>query len=84
MNRGEYDRYVDEVKYNSNNDGINTISNIIHLYDDTTSFLHISNFTTLVEERPELNKIHDMRSGPVPFFSKGYQRRGRPAMGLMF
>jgi hypothetical protein len=51
VNRGEYDRYVDEVKYNINNDGINTISNINHLYDNDTSFLNISNFTTLVEEK---------------------------------
>ena len=83
VNRGEYDRYVDEVRYQGFLDGINTISNIGYSFDENTSFLNISAFQTPVPEKPELNKVHDIRDGNVPFLRKPQQRR-RGTMGMMF
>jgi hypothetical protein len=84
VNRGEYDRYADEIRYQNNKDGINSLSDITYHYDDSTSFLNINNFQTPIPERPELNKVHDMRSGAVPFLQTPAQRRGRPRMGMFF
>jgi len=84
VNRGEFDRYVDETKYQNNYDGIYTISNISNIYDENTQFLNITNFDTPIAEKPELTKVHDMREGAVPFLRQGSQRRGRPRMGMNF
>ena len=85
VNRGEYDRYVNEVLYSQNNDGINTLSEIHYKYDDTTNFLNIATFTTPIQANPELNKVHDMREGAQPYKMNPAQRsRGRAArMGMI-
>ena len=82
VNRGEFDRYVDEAKYQNIHDGYFSISNIQWALE--SDFLHISNFQTPVSEKPELNKVHDMRDGSVPFLRQGAQRRGRPLMRMGF
>ena len=84
VNRGEFDRYVDEFKYQNNNDGFSTVSNISYYYDTNTNFLNISSFETPISINPELNKVHDMREGTVPFKKTPQQRRGRPRMGMFF
>ena len=83
VNRGEYDRYVDEVTYQNSLDGINTISNIEYSFDENTSFLNINTFQTPILEKPELNKIHDMRDGNIPFTRNSQQRR-RGRMSMIF
>jgi hypothetical protein len=83
VNRGEYDRYVDEVRYQNSLDGINTISNIRYSFDENTSFLNVNTFQTPILEKPELNKVHDMRDGNVPFIRNPQQRR-RGSMGMIF
>ena len=80
VNRGEFDRYVDEFKYKNNIDGLNTISNIAYIFDDNTSFLNISTFQTPVQENPELTKIYDIRNGNTPFITKTPFRRGSMKM----
>jgi hypothetical protein len=82
VNRGEFDRYADEVKYQSNQDGIQTLSNILFLYDQSTGFLNVKSFQTPNIENTELSKVHDMRQGPAPFQRTIAQRRGRPRMGM--
>jgi len=82
VNRSQFDNYVNETKYNNNIDGINTLSNISMTYHANTEFLNVTNFSTLNPEKPELNKVHDMRDGPVPFLRTGYQRRSRSYMGM--
>jgi hypothetical protein len=67
VNRGEFDRYEDEVKYKINNDGIYSISSIASHYDENTNFLNITSFQTPISENPQLTKIHDMRQGAVVF-----------------
>lgn len=84
VNRSQFDSYVDETKYNNNIDGVNTISNISMTYDANTEFLNVTNFSTLIPEKPELNKLHDIRDGAVPFLRTGAQRRGRSTMGMFF
>ena len=76
VNRGEFDRYVDEFKYKNNIDGLNTLSNISHTFDDNTSFLNVSTFDTPITENPELTQIYDTRNGNVPFMPKKPFRRG--------
>jgi hypothetical protein len=82
VNRGEFDKYADEVKYQSNLDGINTLSNILFLYDQSTGFLNVKSFQTPNIENPELSKVHDMRQGATPFQRTIAQRRSRPRMGM--
>jgi hypothetical protein len=84
VNRGEFDRYVDEVRYKSNNEGLNTISLVSYKYDDSTGFLNIQTFKTPVDEKIELNKVHDMRDGSYPFKLSKQQKRGRPQMMMRF
>jgi hypothetical protein len=84
VNRSQFDNYVDETKYNNNIDGVNTISNISMSYDANTEFLNVTNFSTLIPEKPELNKVYDMRDGAAPFVRTGTQRRGRSTMGMFF
>ena len=80
VNRGEFDRYVDEFKYKNNIDGLNSLSNIAYKFDDNTSFLNISTFQTPVQENPELTKIYDIRNGNTPFITKKPFRRGSMKM----
>jgi hypothetical protein len=80
VNRGEFDKYVNEFKFKNITDGINTISNITHNFDHNTSFLNISTFQTPVLENPELNKIYDIRNGNTPFITKTPFRRGSMKM----
>jgi hypothetical protein len=83
VNRSQFDSYVDETKYNNNIDGVNTIYNISMSYDANTEFLNVTNFSTLIPEKPELNKVHDMRDGAVPFLRTAPQRRGRSSIIIM-
>jgi hypothetical protein len=82
VNRGEFDKYLDEVRFQQNMDGIYTLSNISYTFDDNTSFLNISSFQTPIPEKPELNKVHDIRNGNIPFLRPQQRRRG--SMGMMF
>jgi len=84
VNRGEFDRYVDEVKYQNNEEGIQTISNVSYHFDENNHFLNVLSFQTPVQEQTELTKLHDMRDGPVPFVRTPPPRRGRPRMGMFF
>ena len=84
VNRGEFDRYVDELRFQNNSDGMNTLTNIVYQYVESTGFLNIGNFQTPIPEKPELNKVHDMREGTIPFQQNPQQRRGRPRMGMIF
>ena len=84
VNRGEYDRYVDEVKYQNNQDGIRTLSFVNYTFVKSSRFINVHSFQTPVQEQPELSKVHDMREGPVPFQRTSQQKRGRPLMKMIF
>ena len=84
VNRGEFDRYVDEVKYQNNQEGIQTLALVYYEFDENTRFINVRSFQTPVQEQPELTKVHDMREGPVPFVRTPQQRRGRARMGMIF
>ena len=82
VNRQEYDRYIEEAKYKVVNDGISKIANLAYIVDKTKGFVHVSQFTTAVAEKSELNQQYDLRNGPVPFKLNTSQRRGRAVMRM--
>jgi len=75
VNRQEFDKYINELKYKENNDGFRTISNIIFSYDENISFLNVFNFNTPIPENPELNQNYDLRNGARPFKLNPKQNR---------
>ena len=86
VNRGEFQRFVNEMQYNTSNEGI---SNITALRFDgeigTDGFLHVTYFKTGVEENSTGNTVYDMRTGPRPFPQKtqlGRSPAGRFSMGF--
>jgi len=84
VNRGEFDRYINEISYSSINEGIRNISKIHYTLDEPSGFIHINTFSTGIEEDKTLNKIHDIRSGPRPFeVKKPNRRRGGIGMNFM-
>ena len=84
VNRGEYERYVlDNVLHKTYHDGISSVHDVLCNYDEKTNFLNIHDFKTATEPNPSLNKIHDMRSGPIPFRVGAIGRR-RPMMSMRF
>ena len=82
VNRGEFDRYVDEFKYKTRLDGLKTISSLAYTYDESSAFLNVTNFNTMVEQNTKLDKVHDMRDGFIPF--KQTPRRGNPLMKMAY
>ena len=78
VNRGEYDRFLGDVKYNNMNEGIQNIMNITSGFNEETGFLDVLGFTTGIEENTDLTSVHDIRSGEQPF--QPQRRRGRMSM----
>ena len=83
VNRNEFERYVDEHKYTRTNDGISTIHNLSYEEDEQSNFVNVNEFKTAVDETPEMNQIHDLRNGSVPF-KNIIPKRSRGIMGMMF
>ena len=79
VNRNEFERYMDEYKYNVINDGFSNITNLVY-EEDSNHFINVSNFETGIPEKPETNKIHNIKNGGIPF-NIG-RRRGIMRMNL--
>jgi hypothetical protein len=75
VNRKEYDRYRAMTK-----EGISSIQNLNMVYDAETGFLNVYGFSTPYPEDKSASKIHDMRSGPIPFKNT----RGGSRWGMNF
>ena len=84
VNRGEFDKYVEEAKTSNHIDGLKTLKNIEYSFDEKTFFLDITKFDTLNPPNSTLNKIYDMRNGNVPFLRQGQQRRRGGSMNMVF
>jgi hypothetical protein len=82
VNRGEYDRYINDIEYNNTNEGLASITNITNNFIEDTGFLNILKFNTGIDENPNLDKIHDIRQGSTPFLRNPTQRR-RGRMGMI-
>jgi hypothetical protein len=82
VNRQEYDKYINEMIYKQNNDGIFALKNVNFVYDDSRQFLNVTTFTTPIPENPTLNRAYDMRNGPVPFRMNNRQRAGRRLINM--
>jgi len=83
VNRNEYDKYIEEVKYKTLNDGWSTIANLAYSVDNATGFVDVVQFTTAFTEKPELNQQYDLRNGLAPFKMTANQRRSGRSMMRM-
>ena len=79
VNRNEFERYVDEYKYNVINDGFSNITNLVY-EEDSNHFINVSKFETGVSDKPETNEIHNLKNGNIPF-AMG-RRRGMMRMSF--
>jgi hypothetical protein len=87
VNRTEYDRVI-----NNTEEGIHSISNLkytIEKIDDIYSYINIVKFSTENVQDVKENKVHDLRSGLIPFtknnnnkivFKQNTNRRGAMRM----
>jgi len=80
INRGEFDKYINELKYNNSQNGISSLFSVSFDYDDSTNFLNILSFKTPFLEKTELTRIYDMRNGAIPF----KQKHRLPKMKMSF
>jgi len=62
VNRGEFDRYIA-----STNEGLNSISLLNYVLDESSGMLNIYYFDTGVVPDASKSKIHDLRNGGQPF-----------------
>ena len=79
VNKGEFDRYIQQVP-----EGINTISNIIcslELEDYMNGVFKIAGFKTGYDENISKRSVYDLRNGPKPFMA-GYSQRRRASIGM--
>jgi hypothetical protein len=83
VNRNEFERFVDEYKYNKINDGISTISSLEYKEDSNTNFVNVFHFKTGVPDQSATNQVHDLRQGITPFNMLVGRRRGTMGMRLL-
>jgi hypothetical protein len=83
VNRNEFERFVDEYKYNIINDGISTISSLEYKEDSNTNFVNVFHFKTGVPDQSATNQVHDLRQGITPFNMLVGRRRGTMGMRLL-
>jgi hypothetical protein len=74
VNRGEFDRYKNEVLTKNHEDGITTIYDLKYELDTTHNFVNVNAFNTKYDIDHTFSKIHDIRKGNIPFRTKN--RRG--------
>ncbi len=77
VNRGEFERFVKQVK-----EGINTINNLHYSIDENTSMVNVTAFETVHTVNEALNRTYDMQKSIVPF-NIGYSSRRRASMNLV-
>jgi hypothetical protein len=86
VNEGEFSRYLNNTK-----EGIYSIANLEYTIDESSGFVNIANFST--EYKPDItkHKMHDLRTGPIPFdqkvglmYSSRHKSRFHKKMGMIF
>lgn len=75
VNKTEYDVYRANTT-----EGIDSLSNVQYVIDDSTGFVNVDAFTTGRDENQTARKTHDLRNGSVPF--PHTTNRRRPRMGM--
>jgi hypothetical protein len=80
INRTEFDLYKSNTT-----EGIDSISNIQQIYNETTGFVDVSYFYTTRDDNPETRINYDLRGGPAPFMNtiKMNVPRRTPRMRMM-
>lgn len=79
VNRGEFDRFVKQIK-----EGINSIKNLNYNIDETEGIgmVNVKMFETTYQVNENLNSEYDITKGMVPF-KVGYSSRRRSTMNLV-
>lgn len=83
VNRGEFDRYVNDTQ-----EGWHSIDALQYTIDETSGFIDVTAFETGSNEQKELTRIYDTREGPRPYKSLqvmpllGSRGRARPTMQM--
>jgi hypothetical protein len=62
VSRTEFDRYIHNTK-----EGFDNIHNLQYEVDETTGFIHVLSFETLISEDKIQSVTHDLRKGNQPF-----------------
>ena len=62
INRGEYDRYINDTK-----EGITGIHDLQYVIDENTGFINVHKFNTEIVLDTNKNQVHDIRTGNHPF-----------------
>ena len=62
VNRGEFDRYMDNTT-----EGIDSITSLTYTMDENKGFINVNYFESGNVIDPSKNKIHDLRNGNQPF-----------------
>jgi hypothetical protein len=70
VSRGEFERYVHNTK-----EGFDSIHNLNYQIDDSTGFIHVFTFDTLIAEDQIQSAPHDLRNGNKPFTVVNRNRR---------
>ena len=78
VNRDEFDRYLCNTI-----EGFSSIKNLEYNIDDNTGFVNVTRFSTLVENKPETNIIHNIRDGNQPFKQQPKPARRGASMKML-
>ena len=70
VNRNEFEKVIDEYKYNMINDGISTIKDLNYQENPQNNFINVFNFTTPYLENQEGNFLFNLKNGRIPFTSR--------------
>ena len=78
VNRGEFDRYLNDTK-----EGINNIVSLEYTIDEDSGFIHVNNFDTGNIIDISKTKIHDLRTGNKPFQPIPRKKGKLPSMSMI-
>ena len=80
VNRTEYDLFKSYTP-----EGINSITDILQTYDETTGFVNVTFFNTERQLNTQTSRTYDLREGPIPFIQLPISKVGRrnPRMRMM-
>jgi hypothetical protein len=78
VNRGEFDRYLNDTK-----EGIDSISSLEYQIEEESGFIHINNFDTGNIIDNSKTKIHDLKTGNKPFQPIPRKKGRLPSMSMI-
>jgi hypothetical protein len=86
VNHAEFSRYI-----NNTSEGINSILNLEYSTNESSGFVDVSNFSTQYEPDISKYKMHDLRTGAMPYdmkvglmYASRHKSRFQKKMGMIF